>query len=366
MDNKRILIDFRHINKKTGFASVLIMILKAIDTTDKEFFLLLNYDKFNFDEYLKNNKNVKFIYAKSKPFSISQNWEIPLILRKNNITIFHAINFDIPLFMFLCPKCKIISTIHDLIPLTHKHLHKRSILKNIYFSFMFKACAILSNKIIAVSFYTKNEIIKYLNVKSQKIEVVHNSYIGKETTKKEKLEFNKPIKLLFIGSNFEHKNIMAVVMAVKILKEKNIDVMFEIAGMETEYTNIIRKYVDENNLKEKIEILGKVSQEQVEKLYTTSDIFVFPSLIEGFGIPVLEAMNYGLPVVSSNKTVMPEVIGDAGILIEPTAENFANMIEILIGNPQLQNELIKKGYERLKIFSQKNFNQKLLNFYKFL
>ena len=362
--SKKVIIDFRHISAQTGFASVLKMILQAINQDTKEYYLLINNDEFNFENYLTQNRNIKFVYAKSKPFSLTQNIEIPLLLRKYDIDIFHTINYDIPLFMFLCPKCTLVSTIHDLIPYTHKHLHKRSFVKYLYFDFMYNACAKLSDKILTVSDYSKNEIVKHLKVNPDKVEVIYNSYIGKDNYKKEKTDFSKPVKLFFIGSNFEHKNILTVVEAVKMLKAKGIETLFNIAGLETVYTDIIRKYITENNLQENVKILGKISNEQVEELYKTSDIFVFPSLIEGFGIPLLEAMNYGLPVISSNKTVMPEVVGDAGILIEPTSENFAEKIEYLINNPQFIEELTQKGYKRIKNFSQEKFNENLLNFYK--
>lgn len=363
MYNKKIMIDFRHISKMTGFASVLVMILEAIDTIDREFFLLTNNENIIFNKYLKNNKKIKFVHTNITPFSLRQNVEIPLILKKYEIDMFHTINFDIPLFMFLCPKCQLISTIHDLIPHTHKHLHKRSLIKRIYFNFMYKACANLSDKIITVSNYTKNEIVKYLKTDPKKIVVIHNSYLGRKSFSKKNTEFSKPVKLFFLGNNFEHKNILAVIKAVKLLKDKNIEVLFNIAGLETCYTNIMKEYINENNLQNNVKILGKISQEQSETLYKTSDIFVFPSLIEGFGIPLIEAMSYGLPVISSNKTVMPEIVGDAGILIDPTPENFAEKIEFLIKNNDKVKELIQKGYERINVFSQDKFTQKILEVY---
>lgn len=362
MSTKRTMIDFRHISANTGFSSYLRMILSALNETEREFYLLINDNNFDFTQYLTNNKNIKFIYAKSKPFSLKQNIEIPLLIRKYGIDIFHTINYDVPLFMFLCPKCRLVSTIHDLIPYTHKHLHKRSFIKYIYFDFMYNACAKLSDKILTVSEYSKNEIIKHLKVNPKRVIVIHNSFIGKNLPNKDKIEFGNPAKLLFIGSNFEHKNILAVVKAVKILKEKNINVIFNIAGMETVYTDVLRDYISKNNLQGNINILGKIPADKVEELYENSDIFVFPSLIEGFGIPPLEAMNYGLPVISSDKTVMPEVIGDAGILIEPSAENFAEKIEYLINNPDFANELVKRGYERIKEFSQSKFSEKYIEF----
>ena len=262
--------------------------------------------------------------------------------------------------MFLNPRCKLFSTIHDLIPYTHKHLHKRSLIENIYFDVMYNACAILSDKILTVSEYSKNEIVKHLHTNPNKVFVIYNSFTGKLLERKNKIVLHNPVRLFFIGSNFEHKNILSVVEAVKILTDKNIPVIFNIAGLETSYTDTIRRYIAKNNLQNNVKIWGKISNDKVEELYNESDIFVFPSLIEGFGIPPLEAMNHGLPVISSNKTVMPEVIGDAGILIEPNSENFADYIVYLTKNSDLINNLLKKGYECISKFSQGKFNEEYL------
>lgn len=363
MIDKKIMIDFRHIPNNTGFSSYLKMILSAINTVDREFYLLINDDSFDFSPYLTNNKNIKFVYAKSKPFSISQNWEVPLIIRKYKIDIFHAINYDVPLFMFLCPKCTLISTICDLIPILHKNIHKRSLIKTIYFEVMYRACVKLSYKLLTISEYSKNDIVNYLKVDKDSVTTIYCSYNGKELHQKEDVKINNPVTLFFIGTNFEHKNILVLVEAVKILKEKGISAILNIAGKETSYTDRIRDYVKEYNLEDSVQIHGKVTDEQAEVLYKTSDIFCFPSLVEGFGIPPLEAMNHGIPVISSNKTCIPEVVGDAGISIEPTAKNYAEKIEFLVNNPDTVKNLVKKGYERIKEFSQKNFDEKILGVY---
>lgn len=361
--NKRILIDFRHIDKKNGFSAYLIMILKAIVSVDREFFLLINKTNFNFDEYIQTNKNIKFIKIKSKPFSIIQNLEIPLILKKYKINLFHSINFDVPIFMFLCKECKIVTTIHDLIPLLNKDIHKRSFIKNLYFKIMFKLCSVISSKILTVSEYSKHDIIKYLKVKPEKIVTIHCSFRGKNIPQRVDYILHVPPKIFFIGNNFEHKNILTGIKAVEILKKKNVDVVFNIAGQKTKYTEKLEKYIKEHNLEKNAQILGKISDEKVDELFSTSDIFIFPSLAEGFGSPILEAMNYGLPIISSNKTCLPEVVGDAGILIDPTPENFAEKIEYLINNSSRLKELVGIGYKRIKKFSQDNFNKKIIEVY---
>ena len=359
--NPKILIDCRWVMADNGFASVIKMILKAIDTQEDKFYLLINENAkdFNFNEYIKNPNKFDVVIAKAKPFSLLQNIEIPLMIKKYKIDIFHTLNYDIPLFRF--SKFKLISTIHDLIPITHKKLHKRNMITTLYFEIMYRLCAVLSYKIMTVSNYSKKEIVKYLPCREEKIQVIYNSYLPKNINQDKKV--NQITQLLFVGSNFEHKNIHVVIEAVKLLKEKNIIVNFNIAGGKYKYTEYLELLVKKYNLENQIKILGKVDDKTLAELYSQADVYVFPSLIEGFGIPLLEAMDYGIPVISSNKTVMPEVVGDAGILIEPTEEHFAEKIELIISNPELKEELIQKGYARVKYFSQEKFSAQLLKLY---
>lgn len=354
-NNTKFLIDFRRFNDKTGLSSYLAMILDAIAASDNTFYILLNKNQ----TFENNYKNIKIIYAKTKPFSLFANFEIPYLIFKNKIDIFHAIHFDIPLFIFLT-KAKLISTIHDIIPLKYPEYYKSSFIKNIYFKLMFNACGFLSNKVLTVSNYTKKDLVEYLKIPEEKITVIYNSYNKASYQQKNKSENNHKYMLFFVGTNFRHKNIHVVIEAIKILKEKGIDVFFNIAGAKKDYTEFIQSLIDKLQLNDSVKIWGKVSEQELEELYGSSDCYVFPSLVEGFGIPLLEAMDWGLPVISSNKTVMPEIVGDAGILIEPTAENFAKSIELLINNPDLAKEYVNKGYERLKKFSLNQFKEKYL------
>ena len=159
MSNK-ILIDFRRIADNTGISSYLKMILKAINEDDNVYFLLLNEkDKnFEFSKYVNTDK-IKLIFCSSKPFSLKSNIEIPMLINKYKIRLFHSTHFDIPLGIIFCPNCNLVSTIHDIIPLKYSQYYKTSIIKYLYFILMYNACAILSKKIITVSNYSKADLI---------------------------------------------------------------------------------------------------------------------------------------------------------------------------------------------------------------
>ncbi len=364
MENKRkkILIDGRRINDKTGFASYLRSIIISVAQSEEKFYLLLNtgcsLEKF---PYLSGCGNIGYIYVKSKPFSFMQNIEIPYIIYKNKIDVFHSINYDIPIFIKQAG-CSLISTIHDIIPLKYPEYYKSNPAKDVYLRFMYGLCARISDLILTVSDYSKEDIASYFHIKRDKIKVIYNSYIPKYQHKK---QISRGIKtILSVGTNFKHKNILPVIEAVKILKEKGIEIKYNIAGAERDYTNVLRKAVSDWGLESLVKIWGGVADETLDDLYESADYYVCASLAEGFGIPLLEAMNYGLPVISSNKTVMPEVVGNAGILTEPDAKNFAESIELLINSPDLASELISRGYERIKEFSPEIFKKSILSEYK--
>lgn len=356
MKNKRIMIDFRNICETNGFSTYLKYILNAINNIDALFFLLVNEDakNFNFENFV-NLEKIKLVQIKSKAFSLFSNIEIPFVIFKNKIDIYHAINFNIPIF--IPKKCCLISTIHDIIPIKYKNLHKRNIFIQLYFNIMYKLAVNLSDIILTVSNYSKQDIIDFFKIDDNKVKVIYNTYIPTKKSINKREKDRKYKTLFFIGTNFEHKNILAVIKAVKILVNKGYDIRFNIAGSERKYTETLKQAIINDNLENYIKIWGRISYEQLKKLYQLADYYVFPSLVEGFGIPLLEAMNYGLPIISSNKTVMPEVIGDAGILIDPTPENFAEAVENLIKNPKLASDLINKGYQQMKNFSQENFNK---------
>ncbi len=335
----------RRINDRNGYSAYLDMIAKAVSDCNYDIFFLVNDESFDFSQYC-GNKEIKLISAKSKPYSLRQNIEIPLLVKKHRIDILHCTNFDIPVFFrLICPGAKLLSTIHDLIPINRMDLRRRNLLKNLYFKFMFNMCAKMSDRIITVSEYSRRDAVNTLKINPDIIKAVHCSFKGKVRTPAGKIK-SKPqsdFKLFFIGNNFPHKNIAVVVDAVKILKDRGINVIFNIAGMETGYTDLLRKKINDYDIADRVKILGRISDKEAERCYLDSDIFVFPSLAEGFGSPLIEAMNYGLPVISSNKTVMPEVTGDSAVLVEPDGVNFAGAVEKIIRDDNFRIKLIRGG-----------------------
>jgi glycosyltransferase involved in cell wall biosynthesis len=145
--------------------------------------------------------------------------------------------------------------------------------------------------------------------------------------------------------------LIPLVRAVDELNKLGYDLSLVLSGNFKNNYNELTEVIQGLQFQEKLLFAGELSDEDIKCLYQNAFAFVFPSLYEGFGLPVLEAMACGTPVISSNKSCMPEIIGDSGILIEPTAKDITHSVIELIKQPSLRSSLIEKGLKRVQFFS---------------
>jgi glycosyltransferase involved in cell wall biosynthesis len=254
------------------------------------------------------------------------------------------------------PSLKTIVTIHDLgaefLAQHHQFPHK------LYLNWSTKYVAKHATHIIAVSDATKKDLVKQFKVSPKRITVVHeavNSDIYYPRKKAEvenvKKEFGlKKPYLLFVGTIQPRKNLIKLIEAFSKLKNKNLDLV--ISGkpgwLFEEIYAAPKKFGVENQVK----FLGYVPEEKIPALYSGAEIFVYPSLYEGFGLPILEAMACGCPVLTSNTTSMPEVSGGNALLVNPKkTEEITFGIKQLLKNPIKRQVMAQKGLEWVKNFS---------------
>lgn len=247
---------------------------------------------------------------------------------------------------------KIVTTVHDFSFLLYSEFQpketsqhfKNNFFKNIY----------ASDIIITGSEYTKQEILQKLDFDKDKIKVIphglnHDIFKIHEETK---LDFDIPDKfILSVGSIEPRKNLINLLKAYSLL---DTDIKQEyklvLVGFKGWQNKEIVKLIDEN--KKNIHYLGFISDEELAKVYNRASIFTFASFYEGFGLPILEAMACGTPVISSNTTSMPEVGADAVKYFTPdNIQEITNTISLVLKDKNLQNEMIKKGLQRVKMFS---------------
>lgn len=253
-------------------------------------------------------------------------------------------------------KCKVVTTVHDLIiyTLPKKDGNQSSWNEKMRFYYQVKHAIKNSDAIITVSEYSKNEIIKVFPEASNKIKVIYLAPRSEFYMKKNN-EVNYILKkynisksyILLMGGNHPRKNMLRAIRA--FLSLNNFNYQLVITGNAIlNFDKNIKQAIKEN----KIIFTDYVSDEDLVALYNKAYMFVYPSLFEGFGLPILEAMACGTPVITSNVTSMPEVAGDSAILINPYDEKaIKNAMDKLINNPNLIEIYKKRGLERCKKFT---------------
>lgn len=296
---------------------------------------------------------------------IKYNW-----LFRDNADIYHFFNFIVPPRI----KGKVITTIHDMTYELYPETMDKRNLKRIKNDIQYSVDR--SDKIITVSESSKNDIIKFLNVDESKIEIVYNGVdyekFNKYYTEDIKLivrnKYNLPQNyILYMGTLEPRKNIDSIIEAFALIKkQKDFDnIKLVIAGKKGWLFEDIFNLVDKLNLKDHVIFTDYVDETDKPIIYNMAKLFVFPSLYEGFGIPVLEAMASSVPVIASNVSSLPEVAGNAAILVNPKdIEGIAKNIIKILSDDDLKNELVRKGHIQAQKFTWEASAEKLYNIYK--
>ncbi len=222
-------------------------------------------------------------------------------------------------------------------------------------------------KILTISEFSKREIINYYQIPEDKVIVTYPGYNNKKYKKTDKSKIKKYNILndyiLFVGTLQPRKNIVRLIEAFNVLikKYKNKTTQLVLVGKKGWLYDEIFKVTRELNLEKRLIFTDFIADDDLAYLYQHARCFVLPSLYEGFGIPVIEAMACGCPVVASSVSSLPEIVGDAGILINP--KNTKDIAEGMYNagfNELKRKEIIKKGFERIKLFSWKKCAEETL------
>lgn len=268
---------------------------------------------------------------------------------KADLTVFF--NFIAPPKISGC----IMTAIHDLTYIHYPETMEKCNLR--YLKKRLKDSAERSDKILTVSNFSKSEIQKYLEVPEEKIEIVHNApSLSKETADHARVTEKFGIHgdyILFVSTIEPRKNIVRLLHAFNYLREtKKIPHQLVLAGGKGWNNREIYQVAGQLKCADDVIFTGYVTAEEKNALYEYADAFIFPSIYEGFGIPPLEAMLKGCPVICANTASLPEVVGDAAVLINPfSIEEIAAGVLSVISDTKLRERLVQKGYERAKMFS---------------
>lgn len=281
--------------------------------------------------------------------------------------ILHQPCFSAPMFY----KGKIVVTAHDIITMLFPS--KMATAAQFYFSRFMPWSYRFADLIIVDSNHTKNDIIKYLKIPAQKIRVVHLAANENfKPLKKEVLEnlakkyHLKHPYILHVGTLEPRKNLVFLIRAFYLAKKKyQIKHKLVITGKKGWHYQKLFSETKRLGLNEEVIFTDYIPDKEMPAIYNLADLFVFPSFYEGFGLPVLEAMSCGIPVISSNTSSLPEVVGEAGILLPPENESlWAEKMAKTLGNGELRKTMGHKGIEQAKKFSWQKCAQETADLYR--
>jgi len=361
-----IAIDIRNIGRgRTGSEVVvreLVCQLLKIDR-DNKYFLITDTDDNTVIEYINNVLNLD-LYDNVELYSLASygrgDWILrscPRFVKKHNIDVFHT-EYIVPFFL---PKnTYVITHIHDV---SFKAIREKIGKKDLFFlDNLIPRSLKRANKIIAVSEFTKNEIIKYYPFTQGKICVIYNalsSFFKKEVTEEDKKRVKEKYEIpddfiLSIGTMQPRKNIPFLIKSFIKISDRLPNTFLLLTGKKTKrFDDAILKALDEAPFaKDKIRFLGFVDDEDLPALYNLSKVFAYPSLYEGFGLPILEALSQNIPTIVSDIPVHHEIAEDGAIYFDPNdIDQCSEMMYHVYTSKQTRNDLITRAKVQSKVYS---------------
>jgi len=289
-------------------------------------------------------------------YSFAEQIAIPWALRRERVDLFHAPHYVLPPLV----QCPSVVTIHDCIHLMFpQYLPNRWALA--YARTSITLAAKRATRVLTVSESSKRDIQRFVDIPPGKVDVIYNSFDPRfgvepdaETIDRVRERYQLQSEfVLYAGNVKPHKNLERLIEAFHIVRSRGLDQLkLVLIGDEISKYTALRRAVHQHQLHNYVRFLGYLPEETLAVMYRLAGVFVFPSLYEGFGLPPLEAMASGTPVVTSNVSSLPEVAGDAAVLVDPySAEAIADGMYRVLTDNDLRSELRRRGPQRASQFS---------------
>lgn len=326
-------------------------------------YLLFNKNLSEKGKDILEMSNVSFIETTKGNFS--RQFKMGKDAQQINADVFHGLSGELPLKWTNQPIKKVV-TIHDLIFLRFPQYYS-FFDRKIHF-WKFKKAADQADLIIAISEQTKRDIIQFLKVPESKIRVVYQGchQAFKENQNEEFLnsvieKFKLPERfILNVGTIEERKNLLNIVKTIN-----GTEIPLVVIGKKTKYFEKVKKYLVKNKLENQVQFLENVSMEELAAIYKLADLFVYPSLFEGFGIPVIESLFSKTPVITSNLSCLPEAGGKDSVYIDPyNFEDLKAKITFLWENESERKRRAEKGFDFVQKFNDENITTNLMDAYR--
>ena len=301
-------------------------------------------------------ENFRTVPETAGKYSVAEQLKIPMAIRREKVTLFHAPHYVLPPLV----RCKSVVTIHDCIHLMFpQYLPNR--LSLAYARTSISLAARRATRVLTVSESSKHDILRFVDVPPDNIDVIYNSYderFGVEPNEEDVARVRERYQLhdrfvLYAGNVKPHKNLERLIEAFNLLRQRGLDdLKLVLIGDDISRYTALRRAVHRHQLHKYVRFLGYLPEETLAVMYRLAGVFVFPSLYEGFGLPPLEAMASGTPVVTSNVSSLPEVAGNAAVLVDPyDTHSIADGIHRVLTDDALRADLRRLGLARAKQFS---------------
>jgi glycosyltransferase involved in cell wall biosynthesis len=288
--------------------------------------------------------------------------------KKEGLNIYHGLSNELP-FNIKKSNVKSVVTIHDLIFVRYPHLYP-FIDRKIY-DYKFRKACDNADKIVAVSNTTKQDIIDFYKVEPNRIDVIYQcandqflqppNEIKKNAVRQ---KYALPARfLLYVGTVEERKNLLTILKAMRQLTNKDVPLI--IVGRKTDYQKKVQDYITRHDMNTRTQFLGTIDNNELPYFYQLASVFIYPSIFEGFGIPVLEALLSGTPVITSNTSSLPEAGGTNSLLVNPTNdEEIAAGITKILNDQDFAQRMVSAGLTYAEQFHPQRTSAQLMQLYK--
>jgi glycosyltransferase involved in cell wall biosynthesis len=364
----RIGIDARKLHD-FGIGTYIRNLLRQLARLDRETEFVVFCRRDDREALSSLGENFRPVTERAANYSVAEQFSIPLAVRREGVTLFHAPHYVLPPLV----RCRSVVTIHDCIHLMFpQYLPGRLALQ--YARTSITLATRRATRVITVSESSKRDILRFVDTPADKIDVIYNAYDERFTVEpreedvvrvRERYQLHDEF-VLYAGNVKPHKNLERLIDAFDLVRKRGLDhLKLVIIGDDVSKYTALRRAVHQHQLHKFVRFLGYLPEETLAVMYRLAGVFVFPSLYEGFGLPPLEAMASGTPVVTSNVSSLPEVAGDAAVLVDPyDAEAIADGIHRVLIDETLRRDLRKKGVARAGMFSWEASVRRVHKIYK--
>ena len=297
-----------------------------------------------------------------------RNWGVKSMLKSEEVDIYHGLSNELPLGLYNDKGIGTVLTMHDLAFIRYPEFYKWA--DRWMYTRKYGASARHADHVIAVSEYTKQDVIEIFDVEPERVSVVYQgcspifSHVKPEQGAFARGHYQLPQRyMLFVGSIEERKNLALAVTALAQLKDK--DICLVAVGRRTPYCDHVMALARRLGVDKRVRLMHNIPTEHLPGFYIGAELFVYPSHFEGFGIPIIEALNVGVPVIGATGSCLEEAGGPHSLYTSPhDAEELADMMERILGNDSLADEMVREGKHYAKRFTPKHIMRELRTIYE--